>query len=196
MVDAQARRGAELRSVRTSHERSALALAEQLAAQAKGIGDGLAETTAVVREAAGLVHAGSAEFSSVAEAFSGAVDRQQRAAEEWLANLGRVEAAVADAGESAAADALGQHLAHTHELFDRQLRFQSEVYEQLRALRRAMEASDAEPVNAVAQLRRRTSRRPSMELADDAPETRHVWQAFGDSMACLFGLFVPSSSGS
>lgn len=139
-VEAQALRLAEVAElVRSGQKDTATAFAEQLAAHAKVLGDGLAETTAIVREAAGLVHAGGAELSSVAEAFAEATSRQERAAEEWLANLGKVEAAVAEAGEAAAADVLGQHLAHTHELFDRQLRFQNELYEQLRTMRRGAE---------------------------------------------------------
>ncbi|MFO0692164.1 MAG: hypothetical protein U0230_01280 [Polyangiales bacterium] len=140
-IETQAMRLAEVAElVRSGQKDTATAFAEQLAAHAKVLGDGLAETTAIVREAAGLVHAGGAELSSVAEAFAEATSRQERAAEEWLANLGKVEAAVAEAGESAAADVLGQHLAHTHELFDRQLRFQNELYEQLRSMRRGAEA--------------------------------------------------------
>ena len=81
--------------------------------------------------AAGMVQAGGVELTAVAQMFADAVDRQRDAAREWLDNLGHVERAVADAGEGAAADALGQHLARTHEIFDRQLRFQRELFDQL-----------------------------------------------------------------
>ncbi len=46
-----------------------------------------------------------------------------------------MERSVEEAGEGAAVDVLGQYLARTHELFDQQLGFQQELYEQLRAAR-------------------------------------------------------------
>lgn len=114
-------------------KQSAEALAATLSDHATGLGEGLEKTALVVQDAAGLVHAGGAELTAVAEMFAAAVDRQRHAAREWLANLGHVERAIADVGEGAAADALGQHLARTHEIFDRQLRFQQELFEQLRS---------------------------------------------------------------
>ena len=82
-----------------------------------------------------LVLAGGAEMSAVAEAFSSSVAEHREAAQNWLDDLGRVEEAVTRQGEGAAAEALGEHLTHTHEIFDRQLRFQRELFDQLRALR-------------------------------------------------------------
>ena len=99
---------------------------------AEALSASLGQTSELVQNAAGLVQAGGAELTAVAEMFGEAVDRQREAAREWLENLGHVERAVADAGEGAAADALGHHLARTHEIFDRQLRFQQELFEQLR----------------------------------------------------------------
>ncbi len=117
------------------HEKGALGLAGELTRHAEGLSKGLAETTEILREAAGLVHAGGAEMTAVAEGFAAAVEAQRDASRAWLESLGQVEAAVLRAGEGAAADVLGEHLAHTHEVFDRQLRFQTELFEQLRALR-------------------------------------------------------------
>lgn len=132
-VEAQAARLAELeRGLRESQSETALTLAQQLGTHAQELSASLGQTSALVQDAAGLVQAGGAELTAVAEMFAEAVDRQREAAREWLENLGHVERAVADAGEGAAADALGHHLARTHEIFDRQLRFQQELFEQLR----------------------------------------------------------------
>ncbi len=135
-VDAQAQRLADLeQGLRASQSETALTLAQQLGAHAQELSTSLGQTSALVQDAAGLVQAGGAELTAVAEMFAEAVDRQREAAREWLENLGHVERAVADAGEGAAADALGHHLARTHEIFDRQLRFQQELFEQLRHAR-------------------------------------------------------------
>ena len=121
--------------MRESQSETALTLAQQLGTHAQELSASLGQTSALVQDAAGLVQAGGAELTAVAEMFAEAVDRQREAAREWLENLGHVERAVADAGEGAAADALGHHLARTHEIFDRQLRFQQELFEQLRHAR-------------------------------------------------------------
>jgi hypothetical protein len=113
-----------------------LAHAEQLAGR-------LGETSGLVREAAGLVKAGGAEMSAVAEMFGSAVDRHREAAGSWLESLSEVDAAVEQAGRGAAADALREQLASTQEVFARQLEFERELFEQLRALRRRVEREDA-----------------------------------------------------
>ncbi len=101
----------------------------------QNLGSSLASSVQVLEEASALVLAGGTEMSAVAEAFSISVTEHREAAQQWLDGLGRVEEAVAQAGEGAAAEALDVHLAHTHEIFDRQLRFQRELLDQLRAMR-------------------------------------------------------------
>jgi hypothetical protein len=71
----------------------------------------------------------------VAELFAKSVERQREASDAWLESLGEVEGAVEQAGRSAAADALSDQLASTQEVFARQLQFQRELFDQLRALR-------------------------------------------------------------
>lgn len=122
-------------ALRASAARTAEDVATLLGQHAKGLGDELAKTQSLVHEAAGLVHAGGAELSSLAQTFADAVDKYRAASDEWLANLGAMEASVVSAGEHAASDVLGQQLARTHEIFDRQLRFQSELLDRLRATR-------------------------------------------------------------
>src|SRR5690606_38897881 len=121
--------------VATLHSEGAVGLADKLRDHAEGLSAGLLETSDLLRDAASLVHAGGAEMTAVAEGFAASVEAQRDAARAWLDNLGHVEAAVTRTGEGAAADALGEHLVQTQELFERQLRFQNELYEQLRALR-------------------------------------------------------------
>lgn len=110
-------------------------LADGLRARGDALAEGLGAAGELVREAAGLVKAGGAEMSGVAEMFGQAVDRQREAATAWLESLGEVESAVETAGRGAAADALRDQLAHTQELFGRQLQFQRELFEQLRERR-------------------------------------------------------------
>jgi hypothetical protein len=110
-------------------------LAEELAAQAGKLGEGLAGTTQLVNDAAAVLRASSAEMGAVAELFAKSVERQREAAQSWLESLGELEGAVERAGRGAAADALGDQLASTQEVFARQLQFQRELFEQLRNLR-------------------------------------------------------------
>ena len=88
-----------------------------------------------MQQAATLIHGGGIELAAVADAFAAAVEKQREGARAWLESLGEVERAVVEAGEAAAAEVLGRHLSHTHELFDRQLQFQQELIDQLRAVR-------------------------------------------------------------
>ncbi|MCA9574502.1 MAG: hypothetical protein KC668_03670 [Myxococcales bacterium] len=149
-VDTQAERlGALEEGLRTAQAESAAMLAQQLGAHAETLSASLGQTSQLVQDAAGLVQAGGTELTAVAEMFAEAVDRQREAAREWLENLGHVERAVADAGEGAAADALGHHLARTHEIFDRQLRFQQELFEQLRHGRMNGHAANNTPPHGI-----------------------------------------------
>jgi hypothetical protein len=110
-------------------------LSQQLGAQAERLGQGLETTTALVQQAAELLKASSVEMAAVAEMFAASVERQREAASSWLESLGELEGAVERAGRGAAADALGDQLASTQEVFARQLQFQRELFEQLRTLR-------------------------------------------------------------
>jgi hypothetical protein len=118
-------------------------LRQQLVSEARELGEGLSATGAMVREAAGLVQSGGAELSAAVELFSGSVEEHGQAAQRWLSGLSLVERSVEEAGEGAAVEILGQYLTRTHELFDQQLGFQQELFEQLRAARTPPEVVDA-----------------------------------------------------
>jgi DNA anti-recombination protein RmuC len=122
----------ELQRVQQGHAQE---LSEQLGRHAAQLGSGLEGTGALVHEAADLLKATSVELSAVAESFAGSVERQRESAATWLETLGELEGAVERAGRGAAADALGDQLASTQEVFARQLQFQRELFEQLRSLR-------------------------------------------------------------
>ena len=136
VLDAQASQLAafelRLEGARTA---SAEAMAAQLGDHAKGVGESLGATAALVQEASTVLRAGGAEMASVAEMFTGAVDRYRAASDRWLENLGAIEDAIArkEGGESA--DLLGAYLDQTREVFDHSLRFQRELFSELRALR-------------------------------------------------------------
>lgn len=135
-VSMQAERLAQFEeALAARHDAHAQALGEQLAGEARRLGEGLDVTGSMVREAAELVKAGGAELAAAVEMFTGAVEQHGEAAQRWLGGLSQVERSVEEAGEGAAVDVLGQYLARTHELFDQQLGFQQELYEQLRATR-------------------------------------------------------------
>ena len=125
-----------------AHATNADSLAVTLAAHVESLGTKVAETADVVRDAAALMQAGGGELSAVGEMFASAVDRQRDAAAQWLESLGAVEAAVQQAGESAAARALGEQLDRTRELFDGQLQFHRELLLQLHGTR-ATSVNDA-----------------------------------------------------
>lgn len=124
----------ELARGRAEHARR---LEEQLIAHADGLAHNLGDTSQVVQEAAALWRASSVEMQAVADAFAKGVERQREAADAWLGSLGELEGAVERAGRHAAVDALSDQLASTQEVFARQLQFQRELFEQLRALRPA-----------------------------------------------------------
>jgi hypothetical protein len=136
ITEQQAGRFSELEG-RLEHSQAALAekLAGELVGQASRIGEGLAGTSQLVAEAGALLKASSVEMGAVAELFAKSVERQREAAQSWLESLGELESAVERAGRGAAADALGDQLASTQEVFARQLQFQRELFEQLRNLR-------------------------------------------------------------
>jgi hypothetical protein len=127
-----ARFEAQLQAAQQGHGQE---LSEQLRAHAADLGRGLEGTGALVREAANLLKASSVELGAVGEAFARSVEQQREAASTWLESLGELEGAVERAGRGAAADALGDQLASTQEVFARQLQFQRELFEQLRSLR-------------------------------------------------------------
>ena len=112
-------------------------LSDELTAHAQSLGKSLEGTTSIVHEAANVLKANSIEMAAVAEMFAASVERQREAAKTWVESLGEIEGAVERAGRGAAADALGDQLASTQEVFARQLQFQRELFEQLRTLRSA-----------------------------------------------------------
>jgi hypothetical protein len=136
LAEQQAERGSELEATlergRAEHARG---LAEQLSKHASELEQRLANTGAVVQEAAAIWQASSVEMQAVAELFASSAERQREAADSWLESLGEIEGAVERAGREAARDALADQLASTQELFARQLQFQRELFDQLRKLR-------------------------------------------------------------
>jgi hypothetical protein len=136
VLDAQAAQLAafELR-LEIARTASAEAMAAQLGDHAKGLGESLEVTAALVQDASTVLRAGGAEMSSVAEMFTGAVDRYRAASDRWLENLGAIEDAIARKEGGEAADLLGAYLDQTREVFDHSLRFQRELFSELRALR-------------------------------------------------------------
>lgn len=110
-------------------------IAAQLTEHAALLDQKLNQTVDAVREASGTFQAASCEMQAVAELFAKSIERQREASDAWLESLGEVEGAVEQAGRSAAADALSDQLASTQEVFARQLQFQRELFDQLRALR-------------------------------------------------------------
>lgn len=116
----------------TRNDAHAATLSDQLAKEAERLGAGLDSTGEMVRDAAALVKASGGELSAAVEMFTGAVEQHGEAAQRWLGGLAQVERSVEEAGEEAAVEVLGQYLARTHELFDQQLGFQQELYEQLK----------------------------------------------------------------
>ncbi|MBX3249183.1 MAG: hypothetical protein KF901_18535, partial [Myxococcales bacterium] len=132
-VEAQRERLADLeRALVDRHESHVRELSGEMLSRAEALGAGLAETGALVAQAATLVQSSGAELGAAAEMFSASVEQHAEAAQRWLEGLANVERAVEEAGEGAAVDVLGQYLARTHELFDQQLGFQQELVDQLR----------------------------------------------------------------
>jgi hypothetical protein len=121
--------------VARAHAAAAAEVAAHVNAHASLLEERLAATASVVGDAAELLRASGGELGAVTDGFAAAVARHQEAATRWLEDLGAVEDAVERAGEGAAATALSETLVRLHEVFDRQLRVQIELFSQLRAHR-------------------------------------------------------------
>jgi hypothetical protein len=135
-VDAQAERFASLEgALAGARQEHAGELALQLTQHAQEIEQKLAQTLGAVHESAAIWQASSAEMQAVANLFASSIERQREASDAWIESLGDVEGAVERAGQHAAHDALSDQLAATQEVFAKQLQFQRELFEQLRALR-------------------------------------------------------------
>ena len=115
--------------------RSGEALAERLTAHADGLAGKLDATTTVVGEASDLLRAGGAELSAVAEMFTEAVDSYRESNERWLAALGHLETTLDARGDGTAAGVVGEYLDQTREVFGDAMRFQRELFTELRAMR-------------------------------------------------------------
>jgi hypothetical protein len=111
------------------------ALASQLTGHAAELDQRLGLAINAVQEASAVWQASSAEMEAVAKLFASSIERQREASDAWIESLGEVEGAVERAGQNAAHDALTDQLAATQEVFAKQLQFQRELFEQLRALR-------------------------------------------------------------
>jgi hypothetical protein len=138
-VDAQAERLAafEARLI-TERGASAEALARSLVDHATSLGAGLDGTGVLVREAAELVKSGGAELSAVAGLFADSVDRYREANEHWRRTLVGLEEALQRGGGGEGGETgqlLGHYLDQTREIFGDTLRFQRELFSELRALR-------------------------------------------------------------
>ncbi|MBI5534840.1 MAG: hypothetical protein HY898_19090 [Deltaproteobacteria bacterium] len=144
VVELQAERLAAFESrLETARGQSAEALAERLSEHARVLAESVTATATVVHEAADLVHAGGAEMSSVAEMFTAAVDQYRAASDRLMNGLGPIEEAMERAGQRDTVDLLGAYLDQTREVFDSSLRFQRELFSELRALRTGRSPADA-----------------------------------------------------
>ena len=136
LVDQQGARLAEFEArLELASGRSMEAWAAQLSEHARGLGESVSSTATVVREAAELVRAGGAEMTCVAEMFTAAVDEYRAASERLTSGLGPIEDAMERAAQRDTVDLLGAYLDQTREVFDSSLRFQRELFSELRALR-------------------------------------------------------------
>ena len=96
----------------------------------------LEATSGVVSEAADLLRSGGAELSAVAEMFTEAVDGYRESNERWLAALGHLESTLDSNGDGSAGAIVGEYLDQTREVFGDAMRFQRELFTELRAMRR------------------------------------------------------------
>jgi hypothetical protein len=112
------------------------AVTAALTTHAAGLGEGLAQTTAVVNQAAGLLQAGGAELESVAELFADAVHTYRASNERWLVMLAQLDDRREAEGD-AAGRLVGEYLDQSREVFADAMRFQQELFNELRALREA-----------------------------------------------------------
>jgi hypothetical protein len=135
-LEAQAERYAAFETaLQEARHEQAGALASQLTQHANELEQRLAQAVSAVQDAAAVWQASSAEMQAVASSFASSIERQREASDAWIESLGDVEGAVERAGQNAAHDALTDQLAATQEVFAKQLQFQRELFEQLRALR-------------------------------------------------------------
>lgn len=112
------------------------ALVARLDSQQATVGERLTGAGALVNTGAELLQSGGAELSAVAEMFATAVDSYRQASERSLTALVSVEQALArQDGESASL--LRAYLDQTREIFGGAMRFQEELFKELRALRSA-----------------------------------------------------------
>jgi uncharacterized coiled-coil protein SlyX len=117
------------------------ALATQLTQHAAELEQRLAHAVGAVQEASAIWQVASVEMQAVANLFASSIERQREASDALIESLGDVEGAVERAGQNAAHDALNDQLTATQEVFAKQLQFQRELFEQLRALRPSPNAS-------------------------------------------------------
>ncbi|MCB9544092.1 MAG: hypothetical protein H6703_16815 [Myxococcales bacterium] len=114
-------------------------LAERLAAHAATLGERLDAVGGFVRGAAELLGAGSVELSALAQMFAEAIDGYRAANERWITTLGELEGTLGRAGEDHTGRLVGEYLDQTREVFGDALRFQRELFTELRALRGEVE---------------------------------------------------------
>lgn len=115
-------------------EEQAHSFGRDLSKHAEELAASLAGTERSIADASSALLALGTELGALVEGFSAAVDAHNEGAKSWREELGEVEALIIQGGEGAAAEALSVHLERTHELFDRQLRFQRELLGALREL--------------------------------------------------------------
>src|SRR5690606_14957893 len=82
-----------------TYDRTAATWTERLAEHQKSVEEGVAQTGALVREAAEGLKASGVDLSSLAELFSSAVDRYKEASERWLTGLAAMRAAAERAAQ-------------------------------------------------------------------------------------------------
>lgn len=131
------------RRLAAMHEATLASSGDRMRAHVDELGACAADVVEGARQASAALAAGTGELAAVAEMLAASVDRHRDAANLWLESLGAVDAAVQEAGEGAAADALAHQLASTSELFAQQLEFHREVFEQIKSLRGTPAAAPA-----------------------------------------------------
>ena len=115
--------------------RSHASLAGTLSGHVEALTDRLAQVGAGVRAGGELLTAGGAELSAVAQMLAEAVDGYREANERWMTTLAELEGSLGNTGEEQAGRLVGEYLDQTREVFGDALRFQRELFTELRALR-------------------------------------------------------------
>ncbi len=121
--------------IASSNLRQQSSLATQLSQHTQGAGAQLEQTTTVIAKAAELLRAGSGELSAVAELFSDAVDAWRDNSERMLTTLSELESTLGENGRDDAEQMVGEYVDQTREVFGDAMRFQRELFTELRALR-------------------------------------------------------------